>query len=44
MKDDEIRKTVRERYAEIAVEGKSASNASCVSGCTPQETDSVTSC
>ena len=41
MKDQEIRKTVRERYAEIAVEGRPASftsTASIASCCSPQET------
>jgi len=47
MEDEEIRKTVREHYAEIAVEGRPASfasTASVVSCCAPQEATSVASC
>ncbi len=55
MRDDEIRKAVRERYAAIAAQGKASSStsaarccgsepSSCPTGCTPQAPVSTASC
>ncbi len=47
MNDDEIRKYVRERYAEIAtgdMAGEHIANAEELSCCALPETDSTTSC
>jgi SAM-dependent methyltransferase len=44
MKDEEIRKAVRERYGKIAIQGKSSSSTSNASCCSPQETGSATRC
>ena len=44
MRDDEIRKAVRKRYAKIASQGKSSGSAGTASCCAPQTTASAASC
>jgi len=44
MKDDEMRKAVRERYARIAAEERSSDSAGAESCCEPQATASAESC
>jgi len=44
MKDEEIRKAIRERYGKIAIQGKLSSSTGNSSCCIPQETGSAGSC